>query len=85
MSIAAALQQTPSYGTITNYISEDIGEADVYPISRLSTTESHPVLATRIKQNIHDGVDLVVFSPREIGVIEHTNQYTRTTSGYDVA
>ncbi|WP_323173469.1 formate dehydrogenase subunit alpha [Natrialba sp. PRR66] len=81
----AALQQTLGYGAMTNRINEDVGEADAYLISGSNTTESHPVLATRIKQNVRDGADLVVFDPREVGIAEHADQYTRTKPGYDVA
>ncbi|MFC6764676.1 formate dehydrogenase subunit alpha [Natrinema soli] len=81
----AALQQTLGYGAMTNRINEDIGGADAYLITGSNTTESHPVLATRIKQNVRDGADLVVFDPREVGIAEHADQYTRTKPGYDVA
>jgi formate dehydrogenase major subunit len=84
-STVAALQQTVGYGAMTNRINEDVGEADAYLISGSNTTESHPVLATRIKQNVRDGADLVVFDPRKIGIAEHADQYTRTRPGYDVA
>ncbi|TSD09668.1 formate dehydrogenase subunit alpha [Haloglomus irregulare] len=83
-STVAALQRTLGYGAMTNRINEDIGEADAYLISGSNTTESHPVLATRIKQNVRDGADLVVFDPREVGIAEHADQYTRTNPGYDV-
>ena len=84
-STVAALQQTLGYGAMTNRINEDIGEADAYLITGSNTTESHPVLATRIKQNVRDGADLIVFDPREVGIAEHADQYTRTKPGYDVA
>jgi len=84
-STVAALQQTLGFGAMTNRINEDIGEADAYLISGSNTTESHPVLATRIKRNVRDGADLIVFDPREIGIAEHADQYTRTKPGYDVA
>jgi len=84
-STVAALQQTLGYGAMTNRINEDIGEADAYLITGSNTTESHPVLATRIKQNVRDGADLVVFDPRKVGIAEHADQYTRTKPGYDVA
>ena len=83
-STVAALQQTVGYGAMTNRINEDIGEADAYLISGSNTTESHPVLATRIKQNVRDGADLIVFDPRKVDIAEHADQYTRTTPGYDV-
>jgi formate dehydrogenase major subunit len=40
-------------------------------------------LATRIKQNVRDGADLLVFDPREIRIAEHATQYTRVQPGYD--
>jgi len=83
-STVAALQRTLGYGAMTNRINEDIGEADAYLITGSNTTESHPVLATRIKQNVRDGADLVVFDPRKVGIAEHADQFTRTTPGYDV-
>lgn len=83
-STVAALQQTVGYGAMTNRINEDVGEADAYLISGSNTTESHPVLATRIKQNVRDGADLVVFDPRRVDIAEHADQYTRTKPGYDV-
>ncbi|QLK25832.1 formate dehydrogenase subunit alpha [Natrinema zhouii] len=83
-STVAALQQTVGFGAMTNRINEDVGEADAYLISGSNTTESHPVLATRIKRNVRDGADLVVFDPRKVGIAEHADQYTRTTPGYDV-
>ncbi|MFB6117223.1 formate dehydrogenase subunit alpha [Halosegnis sp.] len=84
-STVAALQQTLGFGAMTNRINEDIGEADAYLISGSNTTESHPVLATRIKRNVRDGADLVVFDPRKVQIAEHADQYTRTNPGYDVA
>ena len=84
-STVAALQRTVGFGAMTNRINEDVGEADAYLISGSNTTESHPVLATRIKQNVRNGADLVVFDPRKVGIAEHADQYTRTTPGYDVA
>jgi formate dehydrogenase major subunit len=84
-STVAALQQTVGYGAMTNRINEDVGEADAYLISGSNTTESHPVLATRIKRNVRDGADLVVFDPRKVGIADHADQYVRTTPGYDVA
>jgi len=83
-STVAALLQTVGYGAMTNSIA-DVAGADAYLVTGSNTTESHPVLATRIKQNVRDGADLVVFDPRETGIAEHAGQYTRTTPGYDVA
>ena len=84
-STVAALKQTLGYGAMSNRINEDIGEADAYLITGSNTTESHPVLATRIKRNVDAGADLVVFDPRKVEIAEHASQYVRTDPGYDVA
>ena len=84
-STVAALKQTLGYGAMSNRINEDIGEADAYLITGSNTTESHPVLATRIKRNVDAGADLVVFDPRKVEIAEHASQYVRTEPGYDVA
>ncbi|MCT9097987.1 formate dehydrogenase subunit alpha [Haloarchaeobius sp. HME9146] len=84
-STVAALQQTVGFGAMSNRINEDVGEADAYLLTGSNTTESHPVLATRIKQNVRDGADLVVFDPRKIGIAEHADQFTRVRPGYDTA
>ncbi|WP_254534962.1 molybdopterin-dependent oxidoreductase [Halomarina litorea] len=84
-STVAALKQTVGYGAMTNRINEDIGETDAYLITGSNTTESHPVLATRITQNVRSGADLVVFDPRETTIAQHADQYTRTKPGADIA
>ncbi|WP_254841334.1 formate dehydrogenase subunit alpha [Natronomonas marina] len=83
-STVAALLQTVGYGAMSNSI-EDVANADAYLLSGTNTTESHPVLATKIKRNVRDGADLVVVDPRKVGIAEHADQYLRSTPGYDVA
>ncbi|WP_440007669.1 molybdopterin-dependent oxidoreductase [Halomicrococcus sp. SG-WS-1] len=84
-STVAALKETVGYGAMTNRINEDVGETDCYLITGSNTTESHPVLATRIVQNVRDGADLFVFDPRETTIAEHADQYSRTKPGADIA
>ena len=84
-STVAGLQQTVGYGAMTNRINEDIGETDCYLITGSNTTEGHPVLATRIKQNVRNGADLFVFDPRKTGIADHATQYSRTKPGGDIA
>ncbi|MFB6156760.1 MAG: formate dehydrogenase subunit alpha, partial [Haloferacaceae archaeon] len=83
-STVAALKRTVGYGAMSNSI-EDVANADCYLLSGTNTTESHPVLATRIKRNVRDGADLVVFDPREVVIAEHADRYVRTEPGRDVA
>jgi len=84
-STVAGLQQTVGYGAMSNRINEDIGETDCYLITGSNTTESHPVLGTRIVQNVRDGADLFVFDPREVEIAQHADQYTQTKPGRDIA
>ena len=84
-STVAALKRTVGYGAMSNRIEEDVGEADAYLVTGSNTTESHPVLATRIKRNVREGADLIVFDPRKIGIAEHADQFVRTRPGYDTA
>ena len=62
---------------------DDYVEADCILLTGSNTTEAHPVLATRIKQNVRDGADLLVFDPREVQIAEYATQYTRVEPGYD--
>ncbi|WP_373189180.1 formate dehydrogenase subunit alpha [Halolamina sp.] len=83
-STVAALQQTVGYGAMSNS-GDDVANTDCYLITGSNTTESHPVLATRIKRNVDDGADLFVYDPRKTGIAEHANRYVRTEPGYDIA
>jgi formate dehydrogenase major subunit len=83
-STVAALKQTVGYGAMSNGI-PDVANTDCYLITGSNTTESHPVLATRIKQNVREGADLVVFDPRKVGIAEHADQFVRVQPGYDIA
>lgn len=80
----AALAQVVGYGA-ASVCMDDLIETDCYLITGSNTTEAHPVIATRIKQNVRDGADLLVFDPREIQLAEFATQYTRITPGYDAA
>jgi formate dehydrogenase major subunit len=83
-STVAALSETVGYGAMSNSI-EDVANADCYLFSGTNTTESHPVLATKVKRNVREGADLVVVDPRKVGIAEHADQYLRSKPGYDVA
>jgi formate dehydrogenase major subunit len=59
-------------------------DTDCYLLTGSNTTEAHPVLATRIKQNVKDkGADLLVFDPRKTQIAEYADQYSRINAGYD--
>jgi formate dehydrogenase major subunit len=79
----AALSTVVGYGA-SSISHDDLENTDCYLITGSNTTEQHPVLATRIKQNVLDGADLYVFDPREVQMAEFAeSHYTRVKPGYD--
>ncbi len=81
-STVTGLARTYGYGAASVSI-EDLESTDCYLLTGSNTTEAHPVIGTRIKQNVRDGADLVVFDPREVQIAEYATQYSRVTPGYD--
>jgi formate dehydrogenase major subunit len=81
-STVAGLASTYGYGA-ASISTEDLEIADCILLTGSNTTEAHPVLATRIKQNVRDGADLLVFDPREVQIAEYATQYSRVKPGYD--
>jgi formate dehydrogenase major subunit len=81
-STVAGLAQTFGYGAASVSI-DDLESTDCYLLTGSNTTEAHPVIATRIKQNVRDGAELLVFDPREVQIAEYATQYTRVQPGYD--
>lgn len=79
----AGLETVVGYGA-SSVSHDDLENTDCYLITGSNTTEQHPVLATRIKQNVRDGADLYVFDPREVQMAEFEgSHYTRVKPGYD--
>jgi formate dehydrogenase major subunit len=83
-STVAGLAKTYGYGA-ASITTEDLELADCILLTGSNTTEAHPVLATRIKQNVREGAQLLVFDPREVQIAEYATQYTRVRPGYDAA
>jgi formate dehydrogenase major subunit len=81
-STVAGLAQSYGYGA-ASISTDDLEIADCILLTGSNTTEAHPVLATRIKQNVRDGADLLVFDPREIQIAEYADQYSQVKPGYD--
>jgi formate dehydrogenase major subunit len=81
-STVAGLAQSYGYGA-ASISTTDLELADCILLTGSNTTEAHPVLATRIKQNVRDGADLLVFDPREIQIAEYADQYSQVKPGYD--
>ncbi|UPM45163.1 formate dehydrogenase subunit alpha [Halocatena salina] len=79
----SGLSSTVGFGAASVGI-EALEETDCYLITGSNTTEAHPVIATKIKQNVKDDdADLLVFDPREIQMAEYADQYSRIEPGYD--
>ncbi|MCO8255618.1 formate dehydrogenase subunit alpha [Haladaptatus sp. AB618] len=79
----AGLSQTVGFGAASSGI-DAFENADCYVMAGSNTTEAHPVLATKIKQNIKDnGADAFVFDPRKIQMAQFATQYSRVKPGYD--
>lgn len=62
---------------------EALEETDCYLLTGSNITEAHPVFATRVKQNVAEGAELIVFDPRKIQAAEYADQFTRVEPGYD--
>ncbi|EFW90420.1 NADH:ubiquinone oxidoreductase / formate dehydrogenase alpha subunit II [Haladaptatus paucihalophilus DX253] len=79
----AGLSQTVGFGA-GSVGTDALENTDCYLITGSNTTEAHPVLATRIKQNVKDDdADMFVFDPRKIQMAQFATQYTRIKPGYD--
>ncbi|MFC5971875.1 formate dehydrogenase subunit alpha [Halomarina salina] len=79
----SALSSMVGYGA-ASVDHDDLENTDCYLITGSNTTENHPVLATRIKQNVLDGADIYVFDPREVRMAEfEESHYTRVEPGQD--
>jgi formate dehydrogenase major subunit len=79
----SGLSSTVGFGAASSGV-EAIESSDCYLMTGTNTTENHPVLATRIKQNVKDNdADLLVFDPRKVQMAEYADQYSRVEPGYD--
>ena len=83
-STVAGLGQVFGSGAMTNSIA-DIEQADVILVTGSNTTESHPVLATRIKRAVKKGTKLIVIDPRRIPLVDFAHIWLRQNLGSDIA
>ncbi|RJT03315.1 formate dehydrogenase subunit alpha [Halococcus sp. IIIV-5B] len=82
-STVSGLSSTFGFGAASVGM-EALEETDCYLLTGSNTTEAHPVLATRIKQNVmHNDADLLVFDPRKTQIAEYADQYSQIKAGYD--
>lgn len=72
-------------GAMTNSLA-DIVESDVIFVMGSNTTESHPIVALRIKKAVKDfGAKLIVIDPRRIRLADYADIYLSQKPGSDVA
>ena len=88
-STVAGLARSFGSGAMTNSI-EELEHAEVILVTGSNTTETHPVIATRIKRAVlFNGAKLIVIDPRKIDLVKYTERYggmwLRQKNGSDVA
>jgi formate dehydrogenase alpha subunit len=88
-STVAGLARSFGSGAMTNSIAE-LEKAEVILVTGSNTTETHPVIATRIKKAVlFNGAKLIVIDPRRIDLVKYTEKYggmwLRQKNGSDVA
>ncbi len=83
-STVTALAMSLGSGAMTNSIPE-ITEHDVIFVTGSNTTETHPVIASRMRQAIKKGARLIVADPRRIDLAEQAEIFLRIKPGTNVA
>ncbi|MCX6557986.1 MAG: formate dehydrogenase subunit alpha [Candidatus Aminicenantes bacterium] len=88
-STVAGLARSFGSGAMTNSI-EELENAEVILVTGSNTTETHPVIATRIKRAVlFHGAKLIVIDPRRIDLVNYAEKYgglwLRQKNGSDVA
>ncbi|HDP95314.1 MAG TPA: formate dehydrogenase subunit alpha [Candidatus Aminicenantes bacterium] len=84
-STVAGLASTFGSGAMTNSI-EELEHADVILVTGSNTTETHPVIATRIKRAVlFHGAKLIVVDPRKIDLVKYATVWMQQRNGTDVA
>jgi len=69
---------------MTNSIAE-LTEAKLVLAVGTNTTETHPVLALRVKEAVRKGAKLIVADPRRIDLTDHATRWLRLRIGTDTA
>ena len=80
----AGLVKAFGSGAMTNSI-EDIGEAACILAIGTNTTDTHPVIATRIRHSVLNGGKLIVANPRRISLTKQATYFLQQRPGTDVA
>ncbi len=80
----AGLARSLGSGAMTNPV-EHISEASCILAIGTNTTESHPVIALRIKEAKRKGATVIVANPRKIDLCRHADIWLQHKPGSDVA
>jgi formate dehydrogenase major subunit len=83
-STVAGLATTLGSGAMTNSIDELLN-ADVILITGSNTTETHPVIGSKIKQAILNGKKVIVAEPRKIELANYADVFLQIKPGTNVA
>jgi formate dehydrogenase major subunit len=75
---------TVGKGAMTNSIAE-LADAKLILAVGTNTTETHPVLALRVKEAVRRGAKLIVADPRGIELTEYATRWLRLRIGSDTA
>jgi len=71
-------------GAMSNSIAE-LKEAPFILATGTNTTESHPVIALKVKKAVSNGTKLTVIDPRRIELANFAHRYMQITIGTDIA
>lgn len=84
-STVAGLANTLGSGAMTNSIGE-VENTDAFFVIGSNTTETHPVIGTKIRKRVREGgAKLVVADPREIQLAKMADVYLQIKPGTNVA
>lgn len=83
-STVAGLSRTFGSGAMTNSIAE-LADSDCIFVIGSNTTETHPVIATFIRNAVRKGAALIVADPRTIDLASSAHVHLQHKNGTDVA
>jgi formate dehydrogenase alpha subunit len=83
-STVVGLTQAFGSGAMTNSITE-LADSDCILVTGSNTTETHPVIATFIKNAVRQGSSLIVADPRKIDLAQSAHLHLQHINGTDVA
>ncbi|KYK36844.1 MAG: formate dehydrogenase [Theionarchaea archaeon DG-70-1] len=83
-STVAGLAKAFGSGAMTNSIAE-FKNCDCILVTGSNTTETHPVIATFIKNAVRKGAVLIVADPRKIDLVNYAKVHLQHKNGTDVA